>query len=218
MKIAIVTGTARGIGRGIVIGLAEQGTKVVFNYTSPSSAAAAEDLCHEVSKIGSRALSIKGDITDQQTHRALVKIALQIFDVQGLDILVNNAGAGDNKLLEDVTIAHHHHLMDAFLPFVNPGGRIINVSSISARGGYATQSVYAASKAAVEGLTKVWATELGPKYNITVNCMNPGAVDTDMYRAAGEVHLARMEAENRKTPARWVTGDTVCANGGMLFL
>lgn len=131
-------------------------------------------------------------------------------------------------------------MTQAFLPFVNPGGRIINVSSISARGGYATQSVYAASKAAVEGLTKVWATELGPKYNITVNCMNPGAVDTDMYRAAGEVHLARMEAENRKTPAaprartpkdiagivcflceekaRWVTGDTVCANGGMLFL
>lgn len=94
--------------------------QVVFNYTSPSSAAAAEDLCHEVSKIGSRALSIKGDITDQQTHRALVKIALQIFDVQGLDILVNNAGAGDNKLLEDVTIAHHHHLMDVNFMSVVP--------------------------------------------------------------------------------------------------
>ncbi|RMX77457.1 hypothetical protein D0868_16612, partial [Hortaea werneckii] len=56
-------------------------------------------------------------------------------------------------------------------------------------------------KAAVEGLTKVWAKELGQKYGITVNCINPGPVDTDMYRAAGEVHLKRMEEENAKTPA-----------------
>lgn len=190
-------------------------------------------------------------MTLRSTHKRILETAKNTFGVERLDILVNNAGAGDNRPLEDVTEETYDHLMNvnvkalifmtqAFVPHVNPGGRIVNLSSISARGGYSTQSVYAATKAAVEGLTKVWARELGQKYRITVNCVNPGPVDTDMYRAAGEVHLKRMEEENAKTPAapragtpqdiaeivcflceersRWVTGDTVCANGGMLFV
>jgi NAD(P)-dependent dehydrogenase (short-subunit alcohol dehydrogenase family) len=130
-------------------------------------------------------------------------------------------------------------MTQAFVQHVRPGGRIVSLSSISARGGFATQTVYAASKAAVEGMTRVWATELGHKYQITVNAINPGPVDTDMYRAAGDVHLARMAKENAKTPAapragtaedvadivcflceersRWITGDVICANGGMIF-
>lgn len=194
---------------------------------------------------------MKGDITLESTHTTLIKMALDSFNTDKLDILVNNAGLGDNRPLEQVTPEIYDHLMNvnvkallfmtkAFVPYVRRGGRIVNLSSISARGGYATQSVYAATKAAVEGMTKVWATELGHKYGITVNCINPGPVDTDMYRAAGKVHLARMEKENQKTPAapragtpediadivcflceeraRWVTGDTICANGGMLFV
>lgn len=171
--------------------------------------------------------------------------------MSNLDILVNNAGIGSAATtLEEVTFKEYDQVMNvnvravifmtqAFVKHVNRGGRIVNLSSISARGGYATQSVYSASKAAVEGLTRVWATELGPKYGVTVNAVNPGPVDTEMYRAAGEVHLARMEEQNKKTPAapragtendvadivvflceersRWVTGDTVCANGGFLF-
>lgn len=189
-------------------------------------------------------------MTSRDTHAKIIETTKRTFGVERLDILVNNAGAGDNRPLEDVTEEIYDHLMDinvkalifmtqAFVPHVNQGGRIVNLSSISARGGYSTQSVYAATKAAVEGVTKVWARELGQKYGITVNCVNPGPVDTDMYRAAGEVHLRRMEEENAKTPAapragtpqdvaeivcflceersRWVTGDTVCANGGMLF-
>ncbi|KAF2717662.1 NAD(P)-binding protein [Polychaeton citri CBS 116435] len=249
-KVAIVTGGARGIGRGIVLALAKEGSKVAFNYTSASSAAAAEVLCREVGEAGSEAVSVKGDITSEDTHTKLVEIALSTFSTDKIDFLINNAGAGDNRPLEEITPEIYDHLMNvnvkglifmtkAFVPHVRRGGRIVNLSSISARGGYATQTVYAASKAAVEGLTKVWATELGHKYGITVNCINPGPVDTDMYRAAGEVHLARMAKENEKTPAapragtpediadiiyflcseraRWITGDTVCANGGMLF-
>lgn len=177
---------------------------------------------------------------------------LSIFAATSLDILVNNAGLGSAAtLLESVTLEEYNSVMDvnvravifmtqAFIHHVGWGGRIVNLSSISARGGYATQSVYAASKAAVEGLTRVWANELGHKYGVTVNAVNPGPVDTDMYRAAGEVHLARMEEQNKKTPAapragtegdvadivlflceersRWVTGDIVCANGGMIFI
>ncbi|KAM0723615.1 hypothetical protein Q7P37_000603 [Cladosporium fusiforme] len=249
-KVAIVTGGARGIGRGIVVALAQQGAKVAFNYTSDSSSAAAKQLCIDVEKLGSQAVAIQGDMKLRSTHTSIIETAQRTFGVNCLDILVNNAGAGDNRPLEEVTEEIYEHLMDvnvrsllfmtqAFVPHVNRGGRIVNLSSISARGGYSTQSVYAASKAAVEGLTKVWARELGHKYGITVNCVNPGPVDTDMYRAAGEVHLEKMEEDNAKVPAapragtpqdvadivcflceersRWVTGDTVCANGGMLF-
>lgn len=181
----------------------------------------------------------------------LVEATLQAFKVTTIDILVNNAGLGQNTPLEEITLEEYEKLMtvnvravifmtQAVLKHINPGGRVVNLSSISARGGYATQSVYAATKAAVEGLTRVWATELGHKYGITVNAVNPGPVDTDMYRAAGEVHLKRMEEQNSKVPAaprcgtprdiadvvlflceersRWVTGDIVCANGGMLYL
>lgn len=206
----------------------------------------------EVESLGSSAHAIQSDAASPLSPKAVISSTLAAFNISQIDILVNNAGLGSAAtLLEDVTIDEYEKVMgvnvravifmtQAFLPYAKPGGRIINLSSISARGGYATQSVYSASKAAVEALTRVWATELGHKYKITVNAVNPGPVDTDMYRAAGEVHLARMEEQNKKTPAapragtendvaeivaflceersRWVSGDIVCANGGMLYM
>ncbi|KAL3480035.1 hypothetical protein BJX99DRAFT_46134 [Aspergillus californicus] len=249
-KIAIVTGGARGIGAGIVRSLSKEGAKVAFNYVSPSSKVAADGLVEELRLAGREAIAIQGDMTDLSTPNAIIQATLSGFKTDHIDILVNNAGAGDNRPLEDVTLEIYTKLMDvnvrsvvfmtqAVLPFISRGGRIINLSSISARGGYTTQSVYAASKAAMEGLTRVWATELGHKYGVTVNAVNPGPVDTDMYQAAGPVHLARMEQENKKVPAgqrcgtvedigdivtflseersRWVTGDVICANGGILY-
>lgn len=195
-------------------------------------------------------MAIQADISAADAPEKIVSATQKAFSTQKLDILVNNAGLGGNTPLEEIKVEEYESLMSvnvkavifmtqAFIKHVNKGGRIVNLSSISARGGYATQTVYAASKAAVEGLTRVWATELGHKYEVTVNAVNPGPVDTDMYRAAGEVHLARMEAQNKKTPAapragttndvaeiivflceersRWVTGDVLCANGGMLY-
>lgn len=190
-------------------------------------------------------------MADPAAPSILLRATLEAFKVNHIDILVNNAGLGQNTPLEDITVEEYEKLMavnvravifmtQAAIKHINRGGRIVNLSSISARGGYATQSVYAATKAAVEGLTRVWATELGQKYGVTVNAVNPGPVDTDMYRAAGEVHLKRMEEQNKKVPAaprcgtpediadivlflteersRWVTGDIICANGGMLYL
>ncbi|KAL4899132.1 hypothetical protein BDW74DRAFT_118700 [Aspergillus multicolor] len=249
-KIAIVTGGARGIGAGIVRSLSKEGAKVAFNYVSLSSKAAADSLVDELRRAGRDAVSIQANVTDASAPNSIIQAALAAFETDRIDILINNAGLGDNRPLEEVTLEVYTSLMDvnvkavifmtqAVLPFIRRGGRIINLSSISARGGYPTQSVYAASKAAVEGLTRVWATELGHKYGITVNAVNPGPVDTDMYQAAGPVHLARMEEENKKVPAgqrcgtvedigdivtflseersRWVTGDVICANGGILY-
>ncbi|KAH1509922.1 hypothetical protein KXX29_005130 [Aspergillus fumigatus] len=227
-KVAIVTGGARGIGAGIVRSLSKEGAKVSFNYVSASSKAAADALVQELRNENKEALAIQADMTD-----------------------IDAPSPGDNRPLEEVTVDVYQNLMDVnvravifmtktILSYIPRNGRIINLSSISARGGYATQSVYAATKAAVEGLTRVWATELGHKYGVTVNAINPGPVNTDMYRAAGPVHLARMEEQNKKVPAgqrcgtvddiadivtflaqersRWVTGDVICANGGMLYI
>ena len=231
--------------------------QVAFNYVSPSSRTAADALIDELHrKYDQEAIAIHADMADPASPDMIIQATLEAFKAEHIHILVNNAGVGDNRPLEEVTMDDYSKLMDvnvrsvifmtqAVLPFLPPrsqgeGGRIINLSSISARGGYATQSVYAASKAAVEGLTRVWATELGHKYGVTVNAVNPGPVDTDMYQAAGPVHLARMEEQNKKVPAgqrcgtvedigdiitflaeersRWVTGDVICANGGMVYV
>lgn len=224
--------------------------QVVFNYRSKSSEGGAKSLCNEVRNLGSDAVAVEVDIAAPEAPQKIIASAMGAFCCESLDILVNNAGLGGNTSLLDITRDEYELLMNVnvksllfmtqtFVRHVRPGGRIINLSSISARGGYATQTVYAASKAAVEAMTRVWATELGHSYQITVNAINPGPVDTDMYRDAGDVHLARMAKDNMRTPAapragtpkdiadivcflcdersRWISGDVVCANGGMLF-
>ncbi|TKX25761.1 L-xylo-3-hexulose reductase [Elsinoe australis] len=251
-KVAIVTGGARGIGAGIVKALAREGAMVAFNYVSQGSAELAKALVSQIQSAGGKAHCMQADMAELSAPSKIVEAVLSAFDTDNIDILVNNAGLGQNTPLTEVTPEEYERLMNvnvrsvifmtqAVLPHMKQdrSNRIVNLSSISARGGYATQSVYAASKAAVEGLTRVWAKELGHVHNATVNAVNPGPVDTDMYRAAGEVHLARMEEQNKAVPAaprcgtpqdvadiiafmcsekaRWITGDVICANGGMLF-
>jgi 3-oxoacyl-[acyl-carrier protein] reductase len=218
---------------------------------SQSSERAANKLVDEIKSKSGIAVCIRVDVTRLDGPHLLLEATRKSFNIEKIDILVNNAGLGQNTPLKDITVEEYDRLMNVnvrgiifmtkeVMSHINRGGRIVNLSSISARGGYTTQSVYAATKAAVEGLTRVWATELGQEYGVTVNAVNPGPVDTEMYRAAGPVHLARMEEQNKKTPAsprcgtpediadvvtflceersRWVTGDVICANGGMLYL
>lgn len=228
---------------------------MAFNYVSDKSCLLADDLISDITTTGGRAVSVQADMGDANAPAKIIRAALDAFEASYIDILVNNAGVANNAWLANVTREDYDLQMkinvgavifmtQAVLPYLNPadngGNRIVNLSSISARGGFKTQTVYAASKAAVEGLTRVWAKELGQQYNVTVNAVNPGPVDTDMYRAAGEEHLTRMEEQNKQVPAaarcgtagdvadivtflcseraRWITGDVVCANGGMLFV
>ncbi|THY98959.1 NAD(P)-binding protein [Aureobasidium pullulans] len=267
-KIAIVTGGARGIGAAIVMSLASEGAKVnrqhlgymnlrltvsqvAFNYVSDSSGFKAQELVIYIKSKGGDAVCVQADMADPVAPRKIIEATLHGFKTDRIDLLVNNAGLGQNTPLQDVTIEEYEKLMNVnvravifmtqhILPYLKgTSNRIVNLSSISARGGFATQTVYAATKAAVESFTRVWAKELGHSHKVTVNAVNPGPVDTDMYRAAGEVQLAIMDKQNKTVPAaprcgtgedvadivtflcgekaRWITGDVICANGGMLF-
>jgi 3-oxoacyl-[acyl-carrier protein] reductase len=225
--------------------------QVAFNYVSDNSEPKAQELVSSIRSDGGDAVCLQANMADPLAPSKIIQATLQAFKTDSIDILVNNAGLGQNTPLQDVTLEEYEKLMNVnvravifmtqqILPYLKgTSNRIINLSSISARGGFATQTVYAATKAAVEGFTRVWAKELGHSHKVTVNAVNPGPVDTDMYRAAGEVHLARMEEQNKAVPAaprcgtgedvadiitflcsekaRWITGDVICANGGMLF-
>ncbi|THX27199.1 NAD(P)-binding protein [Aureobasidium pullulans] len=242
-KIAIVTGGARGIGAAIVMSLASEGAQVAFNYVSDSSGFKAQELVIYIKSKGGDAVCVQADMADPLAPRKIIEATLHGFKTDRIDLL--------NTPLQDVTIEEYEKLMNVnvravifmtqhILPYLKgTSNRIVNLSSISARGGFATQTVYAATKAAVESFTRVWAKELGHSHKVSVNAVNPGPVDTDMYRAAGEVHLAIMEEQNKAVPAaprcgtgedvadivtflcgekaRWITGDVICANGGMLF-
>ncbi|KAJ3580471.1 hypothetical protein NPX13_g80 [Xylaria arbuscula] len=242
-RVAIVTGGSRGIGAGIAQELGKRGAKVVITYAA--SSAKAEKVV-EIIKTSSDAIAIKADCMDPASPEKIVSATIQTFG-ERVDIIVNNAGAGDELFLEDTTLEHFDKvfytnvrfpmfLVKSCLPYLQNGGRIVNLSSVVARQGWAMQGAYGASKACMESLARTWATELGHKYGVTVNCVNPGPVATDMWNATPPDAAPGIEGYIKSTPAaprvgevddvvqivaflceegsRWVTGSTVCANGG----
>ncbi|WP_411130170.1 3-oxoacyl-ACP reductase family protein [Streptomyces sp. x-19] len=184
---ALVTGASRGIGAAIVRRLAQDGAAVAFTYGA--SAAEAEKLVAEVTETGGTAVAIQADSGDpEQVARAIAQTVAQLG---GLDILVNNAGtlyAGD---IESLTMEQFDRLVavnvrgvfaaiQGALPHLGTAGRIINIGSVNAdRVPLAGLSMYAMSKAAVAGLTRALARELGPR-GITVNNIQVGPTATDM--------------------------------------
>ena len=247
-KVAIVTGGSRGIGAGIAIELARRGAHVLITYNTALQKA--EQVAEEIHNLGRRAAIIQGNSADRETPGRIVQAAVGHYG--RIDIIVNNAGVGDDCLLQDLT----HELWDkihdvnlrlpaflvqAALPFLGPAPRIVNVSSVAARAGFNATSVYASSKAALEGMTRAWASELGHDYNATVNCVNPGPVATDMMLVDENTDpqvVKYWDAKVKETPAaprvgtpddvaqivaslcgegfRWCTGSVVNANGGLV--
>jgi 3-oxoacyl-[acyl-carrier protein] reductase len=241
-QVALVTGSARGIGAAIAERLASDGAAVVINYVK--STEEAEILAERIRSTGERATTRQADMSSPTEARALVEETFRNFG--RLDILVNNAAAAAFAPLGavDETLVQANFALNVGGPifatqaavarFPDQSGRVINVSSLVATRMLAGASVYAATKAALEALTRIWAAELGPK-GVTVNAVAPGAVDTHMLKAAAPSEEARRGIIARtplgrigapsdvadvvaflaSSDARWVTGQVIETSGGM---
>ncbi len=187
-RVALVTGGSRGIGAAAARALAEAGAAVVVNYRQDE--AAAGRVVEEITAAGGAAWPWQADVRDQQAVSAMVQAAMQ----RGgrLDVLVNNAGIVRDALVPEMQDADWQAVLETNLSGVffcsrlaaqhmlrRRWGRIINLSSVSAWLGNRGQGNYAASKAAVNALTRVMANELGPR-GVTVNAVAPGLIETGM--------------------------------------
>jgi 3-oxoacyl-[acyl-carrier protein] reductase len=191
-KVALVTGGSRGIGAAIAKRLAEDGAAVALTYSTGKEGA--DEVVRSIEAAGGRALAIRADNTDAGAVKNAVSETVNFFG--GLDVLVNNAGIAIFKPLDELSIDEFDRIVAVNVRavfvaaqeaarYMKEGGRIITIGSINAdRMPVAGGSIYGMSKAAVAGLTRGLARDLGPR-GITVNVVQPGPVDTDMNPATG---------------------------------
>lgn len=187
-RTVIITGASRGIGRSCAMLFAEEGCNVTVNYLNHGRQAL--DLCEKLGAAGCDALPVKADVSSPEGAAKLIGQTLSRFG--NIDVLVNNAGIAQQKLFTDITDSDWQRMLAvnvtgvfnccrAVLPTMihNKSGRIINVSSVWGIHGASCEVHYSASKAAVIGLTKALAKEVGPS-GILVNCVAPGVINTEM--------------------------------------
>jgi 3-oxoacyl-[acyl-carrier protein] reductase len=190
-RVALVTGGSRGIGKAIVESLARGGAKVAFVYQS--NKAAAEKLASDLTAEGHEVYAIQADVSQKAEADAAIEGVIAKWGK--LDILVNNAGIIRDKLILAMTSEEWQQVIDTNLTSVfnfcqaairpmmgNRFGRIVNMSSVAADFSNPGQANYAASKAGIEGFSRCLATEYA-KRGITVNCVAPGFIETDMTSA-----------------------------------
>ena len=193
MKVAIVTGASRGIGRQIAKTLAETGIKVISNYNK------SEEQAKSLKEENPQIELFKADVSKRNEVKQMVQFALEKFGK--IDILVNNAGIDQEKIFQDITDEEWKNVIDVNLYSVfcttqeviknmisNKSGCIINISSIYGVTGGSCAVAYSASKAGIDGITKSLAKELGPS-NIRVNSIAPGCINTDMNSFLNEKDL-----------------------------
>ena len=191
MKIALITGGSRGLGRSAALSLAQQGVGVILTYQH--NADAAHSAVHEITQAGGQAVAMALDTTRTQDFEAFEKAFQAQLQHQwqrtDFDILINNAGFGLHKALADTSEAEFDALMQVHLkgpffltqrlvPLMADGGRILNISSGLTRFSFPGSGAYAAMKGAVEVWTRYLAVELGAR-KIRVNTLAPGAIATD---------------------------------------
>jgi 3-oxoacyl-[acyl-carrier protein] reductase len=238
-RVALVTGSSRGIGKAIALALAEAGAAVALNFRERGEEAAA--VADAICKRGGRAAAFGADVSLRMQVQSMV---LDIEERLGqIDILVNNAGMAASRGLDDITEEDFDRTIavnlksvflctQAVLPRMRAQrwGRIVNISSIGARLGAGSVSVaYGASKAGVEGLTRAYALRLAPE-GVTVNAVAPGLVDTEMGKPLVEAGVAARIPVGRAAMGEeiaqavvllvsnaYMTGQTIAVNGGALF-
>lgn len=242
-KTAFVTGGSRGIGRAVVRRLAAEGYAVGINYLH--SREQAEALAAELREQGVGALAVRADVADREAVTDAVRRVEEAFGP--VTALVNNAGIAQNDLFQDTPeelwrrmFAVHadgaFHTIQAVLPHMlhEKAGGIVNISSIWGLRGASCEVAYAASKAAVIGLTRSLAMELAPSH-IRVNCVAPGVIATDMVKGLGEETMAslvdqtpagrlgspedvaRAVAFLLREDADFITGQVLTVDGGFIL-
>lgn len=243
MKTVLITGASRGIGAGTALRFAAAGYAVAVHYhTSEKSAL---ELVKQIRERGGKAEAVQADVSDPVQAAAMVEWTFNRFG--RLDTLVCNAGLAFDGLLGDMTdeqwrrvfavnVDGIFYTIRAALPHLihRKSGEIITVSSIWGLTGASCEAAYSASKGAVIGLTKALAKELGPS-GITVNCVAPGVIDTDMNRVYSSAVLESLREETPLgrlgTPedvaetilflasegGRFYTGQVLSPNGGMVI-
>jgi len=241
-KVAVVTGASKGIGASIAQHLAAEGAAVVVNYST--SREGADKVVAEVERRGGKAVAVQADVARRADIQRLFAEAKRAFG--RVDILVNNAGVFEFAPIEEVTAEQFHRQFDLnvlglllttqeALRYLGPeGGSIINVSSVVATLAPPTASVYSATKAAVDTVTRSLAKELGPR-RIRVNSINPGMIETEGFHAAGLAESDFRKQVEAQTPlgrigqpgdigpvavflassdSGWITGETIHVSGG----
>ena len=240
-KVAVVTGASKGIGAAIARHLAAEGAAVVVNYAS--SKAGADKVVAEITGKGGRAVAVQADVSKPADVRRLFAEAKQAFG--RLDVLVNNAGIYEFAPLEEVTPEHFHRQFDlnvlglllatqeAVKHFGAAGGSVVNIGSVVGKLALPNATVYSATKAAVDSVTRTLSAELGPR-KVRVNAVNPGMVVTEGNTSAApeselrkvvEAHtpLGRIGQVGDIAPAvvyfasddsKWVSGETLYIAGG----
>ena len=204
-KIILVTGASRGIGRDIAYTLAKEGYIIIANYKQNDKMA--QSLMDLADKENLNIEIYKADVSKRLDVKKMINYILDKYNK--IDVLINNAGIDLEKLFQDVTDEEWENIINVNLYSVfcttqevvknmitNKNGLIINISSISGVKGASYSSVYAASKAGIDGMTKSLAKELGPS-NIRVNSIAPGAIDTDMNKY---LTLEEKECLEKETP------------------
>ncbi len=241
-KIALVTGSSRGVGRAVALSFAKQGANVLVNYTSNEKAA--KEAVEAIEAMGAKAVAVKADVAQKSDAENLVKTAVDTFG--GLNILVNNAGFTRPALMIKMTEEQWDqvvdiHLKGAFLCSQaaanhmkeQKSGKIINVMSVAGLVGTVGQINYSAAKGGILSMTKSMARELA-RYNICANVISLGIVATDMTEKIRsdeklkEIYMNRILLKRFAEPddispafvflasdeSNYITGQLLCVDGG----
>lgn len=241
-KVAVVTGASKGIGAEIARSLAAAGAAVVVNYASSKDGA--DRVVADIKGKGGKALAVKGDVAKSADVKHIFDEAKKAYG--RIDVLVNNAGVYKFAPLDENTEEEFHRQFninvlgtllatrEAAKHFGADGGSVINLSSVASDKGLPGSSIYAATKGAVDSVTRVLATELGPR-KIRVNAIRPGGVETEGVHAIGiigsdfekqmvaETPLGRLGQPDdiasvavflASDQSKWMTGERLTASGG----